>query len=157
MIGICLRESVGNMLISTLTNLPVLSNVEISIYSRIVSVLAMKQRFRATGKRIWTSALTPPPVMESAISGPKVVMVMDLIRTMDLGFNEWSISGYDVASVRHAGGIRHILMGFMQNGQRKSISSTSLPHTIFVSSLALPMLLLLRTSLPLAHSLPDLP
>ena len=77
----------GIMLLSTFTTLPCVSTVAISICSRIVSVLAMKQRPRTTGKHIWISALNALLVMEGARSGPKVVVVMDPIGAMDPGFN----------------------------------------------------------------------
>ena len=86
MLGICLRESVCIMLLSPLTTLPFVSTVASPICYRIVRVIAMKLRSRATGKRIWTRSLTALPVMEGARSGPAVVVAMDPIGAMDLGF-----------------------------------------------------------------------
>ena len=87
MIGMRLRESMDIMLFITLTTLPFVSTVESPICYWIVSVLAMKQRSRTTGKRRWTSTLMALPIMEGARSGPKVVVVMALKGSMDPGLN----------------------------------------------------------------------
>ena len=86
MLGMLIRENLGITLLNTLTTLPFVSTVASPICYRIVSVIAMKLRSRATGKRIWTRSLTALPVMEGARSGPAVVVAMDPIGAMDLGF-----------------------------------------------------------------------
>ena len=76
MLGIFLREIVVIMMLITLNTLPFVSTVASPICSRVVSIIAMKQRSRATEKFIWISALTTLLKMVGTINGPKVVEVM---------------------------------------------------------------------------------
>ena len=73
MFGIFLRASVGIIQPSTLTTLLSGSIVEKIICSQILSKLAMKRRFRATGKRIRINTLVVTKTM-AARSVPREAM-----------------------------------------------------------------------------------
>ena len=73
MFGMFLRESVGIIQPSTLTTLLSVSIVQKPICYQILSKIAMKQRLRATGKRIWINALMVPVTM-AARSSPKATV-----------------------------------------------------------------------------------